>query len=183
MAFANKSLSSTRQRYINKTCKAILILYILEMLHHYCCARVVDAIIDHKPLVVILEKDVSTLSQKWHCIMLEYTKTMCIYYTNQAATFTLQTGYQDRTTEKTKMKNWETWNWAFTWLDYIQDATWDNHLQVLKKTSLVRWLYTRNQFHQGIRPYWSFRDELAVIDVVAMKNRQTKYLLNCKNRH
>ena len=35
----------------------------------------------------------------------------------------------------------------------------------------------KEQLHQAIRPYWSFKDDMAVIDGVNMKGR---YLLNPK---
>ena len=42
----------------------------LERFHHYCFAREVSIITDHKPLVAIFKKDVATLSQQIQCILL-----------------------------------------------------------------------------------------------------------------
>ena len=46
----------------------------------------------------------------------------------------------------------------------------DEHLQPLKNI-ITDWLSTKDQLHIDIRPYWSYRDNLAVIDGVVMKGR------------
>ena len=54
----------------------------------------------------------------------------------------------------------------------IQQATiQDEHLQWLKSLIITGWPDTKDQLHQDIRPYWSFKDDLAVIDGVIMKGR------------
>ena len=69
--FASKSLTGTGCRYSNIEREALGILHGLEKFHHYCFAREVHIITDHKPLVAILKKDVATLSQCIQCILLK----------------------------------------------------------------------------------------------------------------
>ena len=64
IAFASKSLPSAEQRYSNITREALGILHGLERFHHYCFAKEVSIITDHKPLVAIFKKDVVSLSQR-----------------------------------------------------------------------------------------------------------------------
>ena len=45
------------------------------------------------------------------------------------------------------------------------------HLQHLKNTIITGWLSTKDQLCINIRPYWSYRDNLTVIDSVVMKGR------------
>ena len=45
-------------------------LHGLKIFHHYCFAREVSIIMDHKPLVAIFKKDVVTMSQQIQCILL-----------------------------------------------------------------------------------------------------------------
>ena len=52
-----------------------------------------------------------------------------------------------------------------------QTTSQDEHLQCLKSLIISGWPDTKDKLHQDIRPYWSFRDELAVIDDVVMKGR------------
>ena len=47
----------------------------------------------------------------------------------------------------------------------------DEHLQCLKKHYITGLLSTKDELHIGIRLYWSYRDDLAVIDRVVMKGR------------
>ena len=54
----------------------------------------------------------------------------------------------------------------------IQQATvQDEHLQQLKGFIIAGWQENKEQVHQDIRAYWSFRDDMAVVDGVIMKGR------------
>ena len=73
------------------------------------------------------------------------------------------------------------------WVDAIQNAmdmpecmsmaeiqhalSQDDHLQQLKNLIIAGWPDTRDDLHAGLRPYWSYRDKLAVIDGVILKGR------------
>ena len=52
-----------------------------------------------------------------------------------------------------------------------QTVVQDEHLQCLKTYIITGWLSTKDQLHIDIRPYWSYKDNLAVIDGVVMKGR------------
>ena len=58
-----KALLGAEQRYSHIGREALGILHGLQTFHHYCFAREVSKITDHKPLVAIFKKDVATLSQ------------------------------------------------------------------------------------------------------------------------
>ena len=47
----------------------------------------------------------------------------------------------------------------------------DGHLQQLKNNIISGWLATKNQLHLDIRPYWSYKDDLAVIYGIVIKGR------------
>ena len=68
--FASKSLTSMEQRYNNMEREALGILHGLERFHHYCFAREISIITDHKPLVAIFKTDAATLSKRIQCILL-----------------------------------------------------------------------------------------------------------------
>ena len=54
----------------------------------------------------------------------------------------------------------------------IQQAMAQNkHLQCLKNIIITGWLSTKDKLHINIRPYWSYRHDLALIDGVIMKGR------------
>ena len=57
-------------------------------------------------------------------------------------------------------------------ISQIQQATMqDGHLQRLKYNITLGWPTTKDQLHLDIKPYWSYKDDLAVIDGIVMKGR------------
>ena len=63
IAFMSKSLMGMECRYSNIKHEALGILHGLEKFHHYCFGMEVLIITDHKLLVSMFKKDVTTLSQ------------------------------------------------------------------------------------------------------------------------
>ena len=70
IAFASKSLTSAEKRYSNIGREALGIPYGLEKFYHYCFVRELSIIMDHKPLITILKKEVTTLLQMFQWILL-----------------------------------------------------------------------------------------------------------------
>ena len=56
-------------------------------------------------------------------------------------------------------------------LQIQQTTTQDEHLQYPKNIIITGWPNTKDQLHIDIRPYWSNKDDLAVIDSVVMTDR------------
>ena len=52
------------------------------------------------------------------------------------------------------------------------ESAQDEHLQHLKSFIIAGWPSMKDELHSDVRPYWSCRDDLAVIDGVVMKGRQ-----------
>ena len=52
-----------------------------------------------------------------------------------------------------------------------QASTQHDHLQCLKSFIIAGWPNTKDELHSHLRPYWSYRDDLVVIDGVIMKGR------------
>ena len=52
-----------------------------------------------------------------------------------------------------------------------QASTQDEHLQCLKSFIITGWSSTKDELHTDLKPYWSYRDELAVIDGIVLKGR------------
>ena len=52
-----------------------------------------------------------------------------------------------------------------------QASIQDDHLQHLKSFINAGWLSTKDKLHGDLRPYWSYRGNLAVIDGVVMNGR------------
>ena len=57
-------------------------------------------------------------------------------------------------------------------IQQIQQATkQDEHLQRLQCFIITGWPDDREQLHPDIKPYWSIKDDMSVIDGVIMKGR------------
>ena len=57
-------------------------------------------------------------------------------------------------------------------LSQIQQASvQDEHLQHLKDIIITGWPSMKDELHSNLTPYWSYRDDLAVIDGMVMKGR------------
>ena len=52
-----------------------------------------------------------------------------------------------------------------------QASVQDEHLQCLKNYIIAGWPSIRDKCHSNLRLYWSYGDDLAVIDGVVMKGR------------
>ena len=103
ITFANKGLTGAGHRYSNIERAVLGILHGLEKFHHYCFAREVHIITDHKPLVAIFKKDVATLLQCIQHILLKSINTGSKFFTNLGLKHLLQTGCHITTTKKGRM--------------------------------------------------------------------------------
>ena len=52
-----------------------------------------------------------------------------------------------------------------------QASSQDEHLQQLKKFIIAGWPNTKDELHDDIKPYWTYRDKLVVIDSMILKGR------------
>ena len=52
-----------------------------------------------------------------------------------------------------------------------QASVQDEHLQCLKIYIIAGWPSTKDELYSNLRLYWSYRDDLTVIDGVVMKDR------------
>ena len=52
-----------------------------------------------------------------------------------------------------------------------QASSLNSHLQQLKGMIISGWPDSRDELHTGLQPYWSYRDEMAVIDGIILKGK------------
>ena len=184
ITFASKSLPSAEHRYSNIERIAFSILHGFKTCHHYCFARKVSIITDHKPLVAIFKKEVMTLSQWIQCILLrrhQYgIRILCkpgpeifiadwLSHQNCKENKDQAKIGMDVTVDaiQTSMNVPECMS-----VQQIQQATLqDEHLQQLKGYITAGWQESKDKLHQDIRVYWSFRDDMAVIYSNILKGR------------
>ena len=141
-------------------------------------------ITDHKLLVAMFKKDIVTLLQCIQCILLKIHQ------------YRVQIIYKPG--PKIFVADWLSWHNHIEGkdkpikemnfrIDAIQSTTdipecmsmsqiqqasaEDEHLQCLKSFIITGWPSTKDELHTDLKPYWSYRDELAVIDGIVLKGR------------
>ena len=172
------------QRYSNIEHEVLGILHDLEKFYHYCFGREVLVITDHKPLVSMFKKDVATLSQCMQHILLKIQqyRVQIIYKPGPKIFIEDWLSRYNHTEGKDKpIKGIDIQVDAIqTAMDMpecilmaeIQHAlAQDNHLQQLKILIITGWLDSREKVCEELWPYWSYRDEVMVIDGVILKGR------------
>ena len=55
--------------------------------------------------------------------------------------------------------------------EILQASSLNNHLQQLKGIIITGWPDSRDDLHADLQLYWSYRDELAVIDGIILKGK------------
>ena len=184
IVFVSKSLMDVECRYSNIECKGLGILHCLDKFHHYCFGREVLIITDHKLLVSMFKKDVATLSQCIQCILLKIHqyRVQIIYKPGPeicVADWLLRHNHAEGKDKPIKGMDIQ--------MDAIQIATdmpecvsmaeiqqassLDNHLQQLKGIIITGWPDSRDELCVDLQLYWSYRDELAVINGIILKGK------------
>ena len=69
------------------------------------------------------------------------------------------------------MSRWMPYTECVSMAEIQQALSQDNHLQQLKSLIITGWLDSRDKLHVDLRPYWSYRDKLAVRDGIILKGR------------
>ena len=87
IAFASKSLSSAEWWHNNIEWGELGILHGLKRFHHYCFAKEIYKIMDHKPLVVMVNKDVATVPIGCNISCCTSINTACTFYTSLAVNY------------------------------------------------------------------------------------------------
>ena len=184
IAFASKSLTGVEHRYSNIERESLGILHGLKIFHHYCFTGEVHIIADHKPLVTIIKKDVATLSQSIQHILLKihqykvqilYKPGPQIFIADWLSHHNHKEGndepIQDMDIRVDAIQSTTGIPQCMSILQIQQTMAQDEHLQGLKYIIITGWPNTKNQLHIHIRPYWCYKDNLAVIGGVVMNGR------------
>ena len=184
IVFASKSLTGAEQRYSNIKCEALGILHGLEKSHHYCFGREVLVITDHKPLVSIFKNDIATLSQRIQCILLKiYPYRVQVLYKPGPDIFIADwlSRHNHGEGKDQMIKGMELWvdiiqtttdmPECLSVTDLQQASSQDSHIQKLKHFIITGLPDSKDEVSEKLKPYWSYRDELAVINGMVLKGR------------
>ena len=172
IAFASKSSRGAEWRYSNIEHEAL-------KFHHYCFDREVLVITDHRPLVSMFKKDVATFSQCMQCILLKiHQYRVQIIYKPGPKIFIADwvSRHKDKPTKDMDVcvdaiQSVTDIPECVSMAEIQQESTQDNHIQHLKNCIIAGWPNMKDELHVELKPYWLYRDELAVIDGIILKGR------------
>ena len=152
--------------------------------HHYCFGREVLIITNHKPLISMFKKDIATLLQHIQCILLKihqyrvqiiYKPGPEIFIADWLLWHNLVEGkdkpIKDMDIRVDAIQSMTDIPECMSIAQIQQASAQDNHLQCLKDFIITGWPSTKDELHADLKPCWSYRDELAVIDGIVLKGR------------
>ena len=191
IAFASKALTQTQAGYSNIEREALGLVHGVQRYHHYLYAKRFIALTDHKPLVDIWNKPLTSapprlqrlfLRLQGYDMDLRYCKGTEMILSDTLSRLPRQTGYQDIYLDKrvdgVHIDDLDTqsimlFNFTQDRLRTIQRETAeDPELQLLTQRIIEGWPEDIKQCNPEIRQYFNFKESLAVENGVIFKGRQ-----------
>ena len=182
VVYASKTLSDTEKRYANIEREMLAIVFAVERFHHYTYGRKIQVITDHKPLVAILKKGISSapprlarmlLRLQKYDIELEYTPGKQLKLADALSRIDPCPGKEIEGLDMTVHEFETQVNASPQKLDDIRRETeLDSELQCLKHTIMNGWPEFRSECPPHICNYWNYRDELSLIDGILLKGNR-----------
>ena len=136
---------------------------------------------DHKPLISMFKKDVAALLQCIQCILLQIHqyRVQIIYIPGPKIFIADWMLWHNHVEGKDKpikdmgicvdaIQSMTDMPECISMAEIKQTSAQDNHLQQLKSFIIAGWPDTK-ELNADLRPYWSYRDELVVIDGIIVK--------------
>ena len=156
----------------------------MEKFHHYCFGREVLIITDYKPLLSIFKKDVAMLLQHIQHILLKihqyrvqiiYKPGPDIFIADWLSRYNHVEGedkpIEDMGIQVDAIQSSTGMSECVSMAEIQQALAQDDHLQKLKNFIIPGWPDMKDKLCADLRPYWSYRGELAVIDSIILKGR------------
>ncbi len=178
IAYASKSLTPTEQRYACIERELLAIVYGTQRFHTFLYGRSFQVITDHKPLVSIVEKSLTAAPPRLQRMLLQLQgyKFSLEYKPGKEnqladALSRLPNIHNDATIDLDMRVDHVAFSTSK--VSQIQSETIrDPVLNELRETIIVGWPEQMKQTPIDIRPFWSIRDQLSVLDGIIMKGHQ-----------
>lgn len=197
VAFGSRSLTLTEQNYCQLEKEMLAIVYGCVKMHQYVYGRKVFVETDHKPLETLFKKPLYKVPARLQRMMLavqgynldvKYKPGREMYIAdtlsrscNKIDTENKLKELADNTIMHVKLLQ-ESLPISDTWLKKIQDETkCDSVLCTVKSYIEKGWPENCNQLNSNIKQYWTFRDELAILDGIILKSNLVVIPRSLKN--
>jgi hypothetical protein len=178
VAYASKSLSITEQRYACIERELLAIVFGVKRFHTYLYGRSFHVITDHRPLVMIMDKPLTSAPPRLQRLLIElqgynFTITYRPGSENQLADGLSRLPSPHNAATIDLDMRVDHVRFSRDRITDIQEKTdQDPVLMVLKETIISGWPKDVKELPEEIRSFWSFRDELSVENGLIMKGQQ-----------
>jgi hypothetical protein len=174
VAYASRTLSIAERRYAQIEKEMLAVTYGLEKFHHFTYGREVKVITDHKPLVSIVGKPLSKAPRRLQNLLLRAMNYNYVLEYKAGKEIpvadALSRAPNDVAEEEECVNNVSIHHMSERRLNEIRGATLkDDSLMELSETIIKGWPREISKVPEQARPYFHFRDELAVQDGILMR--------------
>ena len=178
--FFSKALTETESNYANIEREMLAIVFACEKAHNYVFGRDVTIHTDHKPLQSIFNKAISQAPARLQRMLLRVSQyNLTVKYVGANKVLVADTLSRLIDTKQPKeipgldVTIAQVLKIEPTRLEYLQDATKsDNELTDLSKLITEGWPDSLQDVPEHLRPYWSFRDELTIMNGLVLKGNR-----------
>jgi len=175
--FLSKSLTQTEMEYSNIERELLAVLFACEKLHVYVFGRTIYVNTDHKPLESIFQKPISLAPPRLQRMLLRLRMyNLEVKYVGASSVLLADTLSRlvkpgsDPSVPDLDVSITQVLKIRPTHLESLQEETKsDPVLSQLADYIISGWPGSMNELPEPIRPYWCFRDELAILDRLIMK--------------
>lgn len=178
IAFASKSLTPTEQRYACIERELLAIVFGVQRFHTYVFGRHFDVITDHRPLVMILNKPITSAPPRLQRMVISlngYNFSIQHRPGNEnllADGLSRLPNVQNKSTIDLDIRV-DNVNFSEDRITKIRRETCqDPILSGLKDIIITGWPEKISQLPSDIRPYWNFRDQLSMEDGILLNGKR-----------
>lgn len=178
--FLSKSLTTTEADYSNIERELLAVLFACEKLHIYVFGRRVTIKTDHKPLESIFLKPISLaparlqrmlLRLRMYDLYLKYVGAKSVLLADTLSR--LVKPESDAAVPNLDVTIAQVLKIKPTHMESLQSETkLDPTLVQLRTHIIVGWPDSMSDIQEALRPFWCFRDELAILDGLVMKGNR-----------
>ena len=186
IAFASKSLTVTEQRYACIERELLAIVFGVQRFHHYLFGRTFTVFTDHKPLVMIVDKPLSSAPPRLQRMLLKLQD----YNFNIQYLPGKENTLADGLSRLPNASNSETIDldvrvdlvrFSTEYLDDLRcETSQDTNLHHLAQVIVSGWPESIRDLPESLRPYWCYRDELSIDNGLILKGSR---IVIPKSRH
>ena len=191
IAFGSKTLTSAETRYANIERELLGVVGALEKFHYFAFGRPVVILTDHKPLISISKKALVNAPPHLQRLLLRlnnYNTSLqwipgkeMIFADHLSRNIGVKQS-EDPTCKGLDLKIQDVYLNTSNerCMSLAKETDKDETLVTLKNVIIKGWPSTRNECPQNLRKFWTFRDELSILDGLVLKGVRIIIPVQCQ---